>query len=210
MTLIIGNKTYSSWSMRPWVLMKHFKIPFEEVLIKLDLPETPREIRKYSPNGKVPALIDGELVVWESLAIMEFLHDRFPELKMYPSDPAQRAMARSVSNEMHAGFSQLRERLSFHAKKTYSNFDLGPAQNDVDRIKALWTDCLKRSGGPFLFGQFSIADAMYAPVVGRFKTYVVAVDGPVQQYCAAINGLAAVKEWYAGAQKEDFIAINHE
>ncbi|WPU65187.1 glutathione S-transferase family protein [Peredibacter starrii] len=209
MKLIIGNKTYSSWSLRPWVLMKHFNIPFEEILVKLDMPETKAEIAKYSPSGKVPALIDGDLSIWESAAIMEYLNEKYPEKKMYPTDLKQRALARSLSMEMHAGFGKMRERLSFNVKKSYQNFDFGSAQSDIDRVKVLWTEQLKVSKGPFLFGEFSIADAMYAPVVGRFVTYGVPVDGLVKNYCEAIMNLPALKEWYAGAMKEDFEAKDH-
>jgi len=209
MKLIIGNKTYSSWSLRAWVLMKHFNIPFEEILVKLDMPETKMEIAKYSPSGKVPALIDGDLNVWESAAIMEYLHDKYPEKNMYPKDLKQRTRARSLSMEMHAGFGKMRERLSFNVKKSYQNFDFGPAMSDIERVKELWTEQLKVSKGPFLFGEFSIADAMYAPVVGRFVTYGVPVEGLVKNYCEAIMNLPAMKEWYAGAMKEDFEAKDH-
>jgi glutathione S-transferase len=209
MKLIIGNKTYSSWSLRPWVLMKHFSIPFEEVLIKLDLPDTTVNIKKYSPTGKVPALQDGDLVIWESAAIMEYLNDKYPEKKMYPSKIEDRAIARSLCMEMHAGFSQMRQRLSFNLKKSYQDFDFGPAIDDIERVKALWTEQLQKSKGPFLFGEFSIADAMYAPVVGRFKTYGVPVDGVVKSYCEAVMNLSAMREWYDGGMKEDFEALNH-
>lgn len=209
MKLIIGNKTYSSWSLRPWVLMKHFNIPFEEILVKLDMPETKMEIAKYSPSGKVPALIDGDLNVWESAAIMEYLNDKYPEKNMYPKDLKQRTRARSLSMEMHAGFGKMRERLSFNVKKSYQNFDFGPAMADIERVKELWTEQLQVSKGSFLFGDFSIADAMYAPVVGRFVTYGVPVDGLVKNYCEAIMNLPAMKEWYTGAMKEDFEAKDH-
>ena len=209
MKLIIGNKTYSSWSLRPWVLMKHFNIPFEEILVKLDMPNTTAEIKKYSPTGKVPALVDGDLVVWESSAIMEYLNDKYPEKKLYPASLQERARARSLSMEMHAGFGKLRERLSFNVKKNYQNFDFGNASADIERIKMLWTEQLARSNGPYLFGEFSIADAMYAPVVGRFVTYGVPVEGVVKKYCDLMMGLPALKDWYAGAMKEDFEAADH-
>lgn len=209
MKLIIGNKTVSSWSLRPWILMKHFNIPFEEILVKLDLPDTTANIKKYSPTGKVPALVDGPFVIWESAAIMEYLNEKYPEKKMYPSNIQDRAVARALSMEMHAGFSKMREILSFNVKKSYSNFNFGEAQSDIDRVKEIWKERLKISGGPFLFGEFSIADAMYAPVVGRFKTYGVPTDGLVKAYCEAIMNLPAMKEWYDGAMKEDFVASLH-
>lgn len=209
MKLIIGNKTVSSWSLRPWILMKHFNLPFEEILVKLDLPDTTANIKKYSPTGKVPALVDGDFVIWESAAIMEYLNEKFPEKKMYPEDVKERALARALSMEMHAGFSKMREILSFNAKKSHNNFNFGEAQKDIDRVKEIWTERLKKSGGPFLFGKFSIADAMYAPVVGRFKTYGVSVEGEVKAYCEAIMNLPAMKDWYDGALKEDFEATLH-
>ena len=160
MTLVIGDKTLSSWSMRPWLLMKYFRVPFEEVLIRLDRPETHASILKYSPSGKVPALIDGDLVVWESLAIMEYLHDKFPEKKMYPLDLKTRAYARSLAHEMHAGFLKMRQHMSFSATKTFKNFDCSPAIDDINRVKNLWSESLKQSGGPFLMGEFTMGDAM--------------------------------------------------
>lgn len=189
--------------------MKHFNIPFEEILIKLDLPDTTSNIKKYSPTGKVPALVEGDFVIWESAAIMEYLNERFPEKKMYPENIQDRAVARALSMEMHAGFSKMRELLSFNIKNNFPDFDYTPALSDINRVKAIWTEQLAKSKGPFLFGDFSIADAMYAPVVGRFKSYGVPIDGPVKNYCEAILGLPAMKEWYAGAMKEDFIAANH-
>lgn len=209
MKLIIGNKTYSSWSLRPWLLMRHFNIPFEEILVKLDLPDTTANIKKYSPTGKVPALLDGNFVIWESAAIMEYLNERFPEKKMYPADIKDRAMARALSMEMHAGFSKMRELLSFNIKNHFPHFDTSGAQADIERVKAIWIEQLAKSKGPFLFGEFSIADAMYAPVVGRFNSYGVPVDGAVKAYCESMMNLPAMKEWYEGAMKEDFIAANH-
>jgi glutathione S-transferase len=210
MKLIIGNKRYSSWSLRPWILMKHFNIPFEEILIKLDMPDTTVNIKKYNPTGKVPALIDNDFLIWESAAIMEYLNDLFPEKKMYPEDIRDRAHARAISMEMHAGFGQMRELLSFNIGNNFKDFDLSPAMEDIRRVKTIWTEALTKSKGPFLFGDFSIADAMYAPVVGRFKSYGVPVDGLVKNYCGTMMNLPAMKEWYEGAMKEDFVAVNHK
>lgn len=209
MKLIIGNKTVSSWSLRPWILLKHFEIPFEEILVKLDLPESTKNILKYSPSAKVPCLIDDDLSVWESAAIMEYINEKLPEKKMYPENPQDRAVARALSMEMHAGFGKMRELLSFNAKKRHKNFDSSPASNDINRVKIIWAEQLKKSGGPFLFGNFGIADAMYAPVVGRFQTYGVQVEGLVKDYCEAILTLPAMKAWYEGALAEDFEAVNH-
>jgi glutathione S-transferase len=208
--LVIGNKTYSSWSLRPWLLMKHLGIPFSEVLVKLDLPETRANILRYSPAARVPVLIEDGFAVWESLAIMEYLHERFPEKMMYPADPKARARARTLAHEMHSGFSRLREHLSFHAKKRFPAHDVSVAADDIHRVVALWSDALNASGGPFLFGGFSIADAMFAPVVSRFHTYGVKMEGDCAAYCTQIFTLPAMREWYDEAHREDFIAADHE
>ncbi|MES2856558.1 MAG: glutathione S-transferase family protein [Bdellovibrionota bacterium] len=210
MKYITGNKTYSSWSLRPWILLKHFGIPFEEILVKLDLPGTTVEIKKYSPSGRVPALVDGTLVIWESLAIMEYLNEKFPDRQMYPVSQRERAICRSISNEMHGGFAALREHLSFNTKRKSSKHNVDKAVGDIARIKQIWNEQLGRSNGPFLFGKFSIADAMYAPVVGRFKIYEVPVDGQVAEYCKTMMELPAMKEWYADAQRETFNAPYHD
>lgn len=179
-------------------------------MVKLDLPETRREILKYSPSAKVPALIDGDLVVWESLAIIDYLAEKFPAAQIYPRDMQTRARARSVSHEMHGGFSALREHLSFHAKKHFPKFDSSKAQRDIERVREVWSECLSRSGGPFLFGGFGVADAMYAPVVGRFMTYDVSLEGELAEYSSRVMNLPAMKDWYHGAQAENFIAKDHE
>lgn len=210
MVLIIGNKTFSSWSLRPWVLMKHFNIPFEERLIKLDLATTKDEIAKYSPSGKVPALIDGSVTVWESMAIAEYLNEKYPQKFMWPKDREARALARSVSSEMHSSFSTMRALMSHNLKKVIPGFDSMAARADIDRVKAIWSECLERSGGPFLFGEFSIADAMYAPVVNRFVTYDVKLDGVLKAYAARIRELPAHREWIDGAMAEDFTAPGHD
>ena len=210
MKLIIGNKRYSSWSLRPWILMKHFNIPFEEIVIKLDMPDTTTNIKKYNPTGKVPALMDNDLLIWESAAIMEYLNERFPEKQMYPASLKDRAIARALSMEMHAGFGKMRELLSFNIRNNFTDFDYSPALEDINRVKAIWTEALTKSKGPFLFGEFSIADAMYEPVIGRFKSYGVPTDGLVKDYCESMMNLPAMKEWYEGAMKEDFVAANHK
>ena len=186
-TLIIGNKNYSSWSMRPWLLMRHFGIAFEERFIPLFSADFKREVLRYSPSGKVPCLLDGELAVWDSLAICEYLAERHPGL--WPEGAAARAVARSVSAEMHSGFTALRSALGMnirrHAPRPIASPDI---QKDVDRIVRLWTECRERfgGGGPYLFGEFSIADAMYAPVCFRFQTYGVAPEGIAGEYLAAM------------------------
>ena len=203
MQLIIGDKTYSSWSLRPWLLLKHYRISFSETLVKLDQSDTTSEIKKFSASGRVPCLVDGDLTIWDSLAIMEYLNEKFPNLQMYPEALDQRARCRSIVSEMHSGFSDMRRHLSFHAKKSYTNYDLKPAANDIARVQEIWSEALENSGGPFLFGAFSIADAMYAPVCGRFQTYGVPLKGESRVYCDRIMELPAMKEWYAGAERED-------
>lgn len=206
-TLIIGNKNYSSWSMRPWLLMKHFGIPFEERYIPLFAGDYKRQILQYSPSGRVPCLLDGDLAVWDSLAISEYLAERHPGL--WPADPAARAIARSVSAEMHSGFTALRSTLGMNIRRRAPRPIPNPdVQADVDRIIRIWTDCRQRfgvsSGEPFLFGAFTIADAMYAPVCFRFQTYGITPEGLAGEYLAAMlasPALAMLQE-EAGRERE--------
>ncbi len=205
LTLIIGNKNYSSWSMRPWLLMRQAGIPFDEVRIPLRMPESPVALAKWSPSGKVPALHDGDIVVWDSLAICEYLNERFPDKQLWPRDPAARAVARSVSAEMHSGFSALREHMSMNIRARRPGKGRTPeCLADIERIVSIWTDCRARfgEGGEFLFGRFSIADAMYAPVVLRFQTYGVVLAGAAQDYAEAVLALPALQAWVADAVAE--------
>jgi glutathione S-transferase len=205
LTLVVGNKNYSSWSMRPWLVLRQAGIPFEEVYIPLYRPDSAAALAKWSPSGKVPALSDGDIRVWDSLAICEYLAERFPEKQLWPADAAARAVARSVSAEMHSGFSALREHMSMNirARRPGKGRTAGSLA-DVGRILAIWTDCRARfgQGGDFLFGRFCIADAMYAPVVLRFQTYGVALEGAAKAYAEAILALPAVKAWVADALVE--------
>ncbi len=183
--------------------MKQFGLPFEEKLIRLDTPEFKGEIAKYSLAGKVPVLLDGDLRIWDSLAICEYLSEKFPEKHMWPLDYAARAKARSVAAEMHSGFPDLRKHLSHTMVKDFPNYDYSPAQQDIDRIQNIWTECLSEFGGPYLFGtEFSIADAMYAPVVNRFEAYHVSCSEKIQQYCHKIRALPVIREWIEAAHKE--------
>src|SRR5882724_6621460 len=177
--IVVGNKKYSSWSLRAWLVLKHAGVPFEEIMVALDMPETAPSIRKYSPSGRVPALIDGDVTVWDSLAISEYLQEKLPEKRLWPKDAAQRARARSVAAEMHSGFANLRNDCSMKIVQQYPQKALRPeTQADADRIVAIWEECLKQSGGPFLFGKEPcIADAFYAPVASRFRTYSISVSG---------------------------------
>ena len=205
LTLIIGNKNYSSWSMRPWLLLRQAGIPFDEVRIPLYVPGSEIDLAKWSPSGKVPALHDGAIRVWDSLAICEYLAERFPELELWPADAAARAVARSVSAEMHAGFGALREHMSMNIRARYPGQGRTPdCLADIERILAIWTDNRARfgGGGDFLFGRFDIADAMFAPVVLRFETYGVALEGAAGAYAGAIRALPALREWVADAVAE--------
>ncbi|MDP1924738.1 MAG: glutathione S-transferase family protein [Thiobacillus sp.] len=205
LTLIIGNKNYSSWSMRPWLLLRQVGIPFDEVRIPLYVPGSEIDLAKWSPSGKVPALHDGEIRVWDSLAICEYLAERFPDKPLWPDDAAARAVARSVSAEMHAGFGALREHMSMNIRARYPGQGRTPdCLADIERILAIWTDCRARfgSGGDFLFGRFGIADAMFAPVVLRFETYGVALEGAARDYADAVLALPALQAWVADAVAE--------
>lgn len=206
--LIIANKNYSSWSLRAWLALAQAGIVFDEVRIALGMPDTKEKLLGYSPAGKVPVLIDGSAKVWESIAICEYAAERWPEKRLWPADRAARAHARSVSAEMHAGFAALRAAMPMNCRSRYPGKGRSAAVDaDIARIEALWGDCLKRHGGPFLFGAFSIADAMYAPVVSRFLTYDVKLVGALQQYAQAVLELPAMREWYAaGAAEPEFLA----
>ena len=205
--LIIGNKAYSSWSFRAWILLAHFKIPFEEVVIPLDHPGTRAEILKYSPTGKVPCLIDGTLKVWETLAICEYIAEMRSAKAIWPRSKSARAIARVVASEMHAGFSALRGecpmnffRLQRPPLKSLSAVALA----DVVRIEAIFDETKQRFGkaGPFLFGRFCAADAMFAPVINRLHAYGVPVGIGTQNYMAAMMALPAWKAWEADAREE--------
>jgi glutathione S-transferase len=206
--LIIGNKNYSSWSMRPWIAMKVAGIPFDETVISLDAPDFKATVSPYSGTGKVPVLIDGGVSVWESLAILEYLAEKFPDAALWPKDAAARALARSVANEMHAGFLPLRRLLPMNVWRPVIKRELNAeAAANIARIEAMWADCRKRhgAGGPFLFGRFGAVDAMYAPVVSRFQTYAVDVGAGTRSYMDAVTALPAWREWRDAAVKEPWV-----
>ncbi len=204
MTLYITNKNYSSWSLRAWIAMRVNEIPFEEVLIPLDDAAGNPKFRKVSPTGKMPVLKHRDLVVWETLAILEYLADFFPEMRFWPEDMEHRALARAASAEMAAGFRSLRERCPVNLRRRPD--PIGPddgVKADVARIVSLWKDLVERSGGPFLFGPaFGAADAMYAPVVNRFDVYRLTEDPGALAYMETIKELPAWKEWDAAAREE--------
>jgi glutathione S-transferase len=195
MLLVIGNKNYSSWSLRPWLAMKVLGLAFDEKRIPLDTPGTKQEILRYSPAGKVPCLVDGSLAIWDSLAILEYLAERHPQL--WPADAAERARARSISAEMHSGFANLRNHMGLNVRKRYPGRGRTPeVLEEIKRIDALWS----QAKGPFLFGAFGAADAMYAPVVLRFRTYEVRVTN--REYAEAMLALPAMREWIEAAERE--------
>lgn len=205
MKLIIGDKNLSSWSLRPWLVLKHFQIQFEEVKIWLDQPHTRFEILRYSPSGKVPCLIEGSLILPESLAICEYLNERYPDKNMWPQDIKKRAWARAISHEMHGGFQALRTLMPHKVKERYPHFDTSKAKEDIARIEKIWTDCREahRSQGPYLFGEFSIADAMYAPVVNRFRAYDVKGSPWTKEYMNTVLKHPAMLEWESEALLEE-------
>lgn len=205
MKLIIGDKNVSSWSMRPWLVLKHFGIPFDEVMIRLARPDSSANILVHSPSGKVPCLVtDAGDAVWESVAIMETLAELFPQHAMWPRDAAARAHARSISAEMHAGFADLREQMSMNIQRQTFGLELtAGALANVKRIDLIWRNCLDAHGGPFLFGkEFGIADAMFAPVVMRFNSYAPKLSEAALAYAARITALPEVAEWIEGARNE--------
>jgi glutathione S-transferase len=213
LTLVIGNQNYSSWSFRPWFAMKVAGIPFKEAVISLYVPGSREKVLAASPSGKVPALIDGDLHVWDSLAIMEYLNEKFPDRKLWPQDAATRAHARSVSAEMHSSFASLRTDLTMNFRRKPGVVRRTEATlADIARIQQSWEDCRARYGGmgPFLFGAFSIADAMYAPVVSRFRTYEVKVSTPARAYMDAVAALPAWREWADAAAKEEWVLEKFE
>jgi glutathione S-transferase len=214
MRLVIANKNYSSWSLRPWLLLKQLDIPFEEEKLSFNDPEFKARVLAVSPVGKVPVLIDGELVVWDSLAIVEYLADKFPDRGVWPASRDARARARSLCAEMHCGFPALRRTLQMNCELHMPTPVLDLAtRRDVERICDLWADCAHFASGvigPFLFGGFSAADAYFAPVVRRFITYDVGLPAPARRYVETIDALPAMKEWVAAARAEDDFCQSEE
>ena len=211
--LIIGNKNYSSWSFRPWIAMKVGGIAFEEEVISLEASDFKARVGKVSGTGKVPALVDGNVHVWESLAILEYLAEKYPHAHLWPADPAARALARAIAAEMHAGFGPLRRHLPMNMWRPVTPRQLTPeVETNVRRIEAIWTDCRRGYGadGGFLFGGFGAADAMYAPVVSRFHTYGVEVGATARAYMDGVMALPAWGEWRAAALAEPWVLAEDE
>jgi glutathione S-transferase len=210
-TLVIGNKNYSSWSLRPWLVLKQAAIAFDEIRVLLRLPDSRSHILQYSPSGKVPVLLHNGIPIWESIAIGEYIAELFPDRHLLPVNAEARAIARAVSAEMHAGFQPLRQALPMDCRgrnlKRPINADV---QADIDRIKVIWRNCREQFGrnGDFLFGHFTLADAMYAPVISRFITYDVQLDTVEQAYADAVWSLPAMQDWLAAAVIEPEVLEN--
>jgi glutathione S-transferase len=211
--LVIGNKNYSSWSFRPWLAMKVAGIAFDETVISLEAKDFKARVMAVSGAGKVPVLIDGETRVWESLAILEYLAEKFPAAALWPKGEGARAQARAVAAEMHAGFVSLRRLLPMNVWRPVKPRALDDgSKTDVARIETIWRDCRTRYGaaGPFLFGAFGAADAMYAPVVWRFHTYAVEVSDTARAYMSAMMALPAWREWRDAARREPWVLEHDE
>ncbi len=212
-TLYIVNKNYSSWSLRPWLAMKIAGIPFDEKLVLLFGDDWKANIAKISPSARVPVLKDGDLVLWETMAILEYLAEQHPDKGLWPDDRDARAVARAVSNEMHAGFSALRGNMPMNIRKSHPGRGMGEGvAEDIARIQEIWNDCRTRFGatGDFLFGSFSIADAMFAPVVIRLTTFAVELDDVCAAYRDAIQALPEMIEWSDAGRAEPWIIPDNE
>jgi glutathione S-transferase len=212
--LVIGNKNYSSWSMRPWLALRANDIAFEEIFIPLYTGAADKQrILDFTHSGKVPALIDGDVTIWDSLAIIEYVAERFPEARLWPEDRASRAHARSISAEMHSGFMALRNECGMNLHRPIRAVALSAdARANVARIQEIWTECRERYGklGPFLFGKFGAADAMFAPVVHRLRTYAIAVEPAAQAYMETMMALPAFQEWTRAGLAETHVIERFE
>ena len=216
-TIYLGNKNYSSWSLRGWLMLKATGVPFDEIVIPLYEPQSRAEILRHTPSGKMPTLVHqrqsgGPVTVWESLAIGEYLAELFPQAGLWPQGAVARAHARAISNEMHAGFLPLRRHFPMNMRSVFDREIIPEIQGDIDRVTSLWRDCRRRfgAGGDFLFGSFTIADAMFAPVVSRFRTFKLPLDGEVEDYARAIIAWPAYQEWLAGARNEPMVIDRYE
>jgi glutathione S-transferase len=211
LSLYIGNKNYSSWSMRPWLAMRETGIAFEERLVPFDFAAGNPAFAEFSPTNRVPVLCHGDVTVWESLAIVEYLSELFPDKRLWPADRTRRARARSISCEMLSGFTALRSQCPMNMRRTPSAIELSAATRaDIARIEEIWTGCLDESGGPFLFGDFSAADAMYAPVVNRFRIYRLSDNPAVLAYMDAVESLGSWREWARAGVAEPWIVEEDE
>jgi glutathione S-transferase len=214
LTLVIGNKNYSSWSMRPWLALRASNIAFDEVFIPLYTGAADKQrILGFTHSGKVPALIDGDVTIWDSLAIIEYAAERFPDARLWPEDRARRAHARSISAEMHSGFAALRHECGMNLHRPVGAIALSAeARTDIARVQQIWIECRARYGksGPFLFGSFGGADAMFGPVVHRFRTYAIAVEPEVKAYMDSMMLLPAFQEWTRAGLAETLVIEKFE
>lgn len=212
-TLVIGNKNYSSWSLRAWLLLRQLQVPFKEIRLALHTDAFKEDIQRYSPTGLVPVLVTEDLTIWDSLAIGEYIADRHPELCCWPEIPEVRGIARSVSAEMHSGFFQIRNTLPMNCRRRQGIDQISPElQQEIDRVCAIWRNCRQahHESGEFLFGSFSIADAMYAPVVLRFNSYLIEVGEVEYQYMQTMLSLDSLQEWIDGALAEQEVIELYE
>ncbi len=210
--LIIGNKNYSSWSLRPWILLKETGIAFEEQRIPLHTETTRSTVLQLSPAGKVPIYIDNGLTIWDSLAICEYINDKYPDKHCWPTDMQDRARARAISNEMHSGFPTIRNTLFMSCRTRIVYTNISPKlEEELERVRQIWRDCRSRNpDGPFLFGRFTIADAMYAPMVCRFLAYGIKVGAAEQAYMDAMLALPSLKQWMQDGAAETEVLSKYE
>ena len=211
MKLVIGNKNYSSWSLRPWVLMHHAQLDFEEVNVSLFTEQGEELIKKWCPAQLVPVLHDGPLVLWDSLAICEYIADKVTHTSLWPERTDERARARAISAEMHSGFAEMRRAMPMNCRRVVQGFKPSlQVQIDINRIVQLFEEVLQSSGGPWLFGHYTVADAMYAPVASRFKTYTIQVPTLSKYYIEKTLCDAPVQDWYAAARSETAVIAKSE
>lgn len=211
MKLLVGNRNYSTWSLRPWLVLRHFDLPFEDEVLMLSGEGWRETLAARSPTGKVPVLIDGDLVIPETLAIIEYLADKYPEKAIWPPDRADRALARAAASEMHAGFTGLRSNAPMNLRASHpGKVDPDTVRKDLHRIEQLWGDLLARSGGPYLFGAFTAADAMFAPVATRLRTYALPASDTASAYIEAIYSLPAFQDWLSMALREPWVVDDDE
>lgn len=211
MKLLIGNRNYSTWSLRPWLVLHHFEIPFEDEVLQLSGPGWRENLAARSPTAKVPVLFDGDLVVPETLAIIEYLADLYPDSAIWPADRKARALARAAASEMHAGFTALRSHAPMNLRASHpGKVDLDAVRKDLHRVEEVWGGLLARSGGPYLFGAFTAADAMFAPLATRLRTYDLPVSDIAQRYVEAIYALPAFQAWLTLALQEPWVVDDDE